>query len=50
VDRDLYGRRLEVQFVEKIRDEANFSNLDALKAQMSRDAGRARSILGTPAS
>jgi len=49
VDLDLYGRRLQVQFVEKIRDEANFSNLEALKAQMGRDEAQARMILGMTA-
>jgi riboflavin kinase/FMN adenylyltransferase len=46
VHMDLYGRRLEVQFVEKIRDEADFSHLDALKAQMHKDEAAARTILG----
>ena len=45
-DRNLYGRRMQVQFVEKIRDEANFSSLDALTAQMNIDAAQARTILG----
>ena len=35
------------QLIEKIRDEANFNNLDALTAQMGRDAAQARAILGT---
>ncbi len=43
---DLYGRRMEVRFIEKIRDEANFSTLDALKKQMQKDEVRARDILG----
>ena len=47
LEMDLYARRLEVRFIEKIRDEANFNNLDALKLQMSRDAKEARTILGT---
>lgn len=45
VELDLYGRRMQVQFVEKIRDEANFSNLDALKAQMNIDEKQARALL-----
>lgn len=49
LDLDLYGRRLEVQFVEKIREEANFSNLEALRAQMGRDEAQARRILGVMA-
>jgi riboflavin kinase/FMN adenylyltransferase len=42
---DLYGRRLEVDFVAKLRDEAHFDTLEALSAQMERDAARARAIL-----
>ncbi len=42
---DLYGKRLSVEFIEKIRDERNFANLDALVAQMRDDEQKARSIL-----
>ncbi len=42
---DLYGRRLEVEFVAKLRDEARFDDLEALVAQMHRDAEAARTIL-----
>ena len=42
---DLYGREIEVEFVQKIRDEAKFDGLDALVEQMNRDAHEARSIL-----
>jgi riboflavin kinase/FMN adenylyltransferase len=41
-DRDLYGQRLEVQFVAKLRDELNFGSLEDLVAQMKRDAQEAR--------
>lgn len=34
---DLYGRRIEVLFRNKIRDEVKFDSLDALKAQIHRD-------------
>jgi riboflavin kinase/FMN adenylyltransferase len=44
-DGDLYGRRIEVEFVAKLRDEEKFADLDALKAQMDRDAVQAREIL-----
>lgn len=37
LDEDLYGQRLEVQFVAKLRDEANFEQLEALVEQMRRD-------------
>ncbi|MGJ4727840.1 bifunctional riboflavin kinase/FAD synthetase [Luteimonas sp. SDU101] len=42
---DLYGRRIEVEFVARLRDEEKFSDLPALVAQMHRDAGEARRIL-----
>jgi riboflavin kinase/FMN adenylyltransferase len=45
-DGDLYGRRIEVEFVAKLRDEEKFDDLDALVAQIHRDAARARAILG----
>ncbi len=47
---DLYGRRLAVEFVAKLRDEEKFASLDALTAQMHRDAAAARTILGVPLS
>lgn len=43
---DLYGQRMAVEFVAKLRDEMKFDGLDALKAQMSHDARSAREILG----
>ena len=42
---DLYGRAIEVEFVAKIRDEAKFESLEAMTAQMKRDAAQARAIL-----
>ncbi len=39
---DLYGRRITVRFMTKLRDEAKFSSVDALVVQMDRDAQRAR--------
>ncbi|MFD0737818.1 bifunctional riboflavin kinase/FAD synthetase [Lysobacter koreensis] len=44
-DGDLYGRRIEVEFVAKLRDELKFSDLPALTAQMHRDADQARGLL-----
>ena len=44
-DGDLYGREIEVEFVARLRDEARFASLDALTAQMERDAADARRIL-----
>ncbi|MFA5684802.1 MAG: bifunctional riboflavin kinase/FAD synthetase [Lysobacteraceae bacterium] len=48
-DGDLYGRRIEVEFVAKLRDEERFNDLPALVAQMDRDAAEARAILSAPA-
>ena len=39
---DLYGRRLSIEFVKKLRDEADFGSLDALAAQIGRDCDAAR--------
>jgi riboflavin kinase/FMN adenylyltransferase len=39
---DLYGETLEVQFVERFRDERKFSSFDDLKAQILLDKERAR--------
>src|SRR5204862_7499755 len=39
---DLYGRRLTVEFVKKLRDEADFASLDELAAQIRRDCDAAR--------
>lgn len=44
-DGDLYGRRIEVEFVAKLRDELKFSDLARLTAQMLLDADQARAIL-----
>lgn len=48
-DGDLYGRRLRVDFVEKLRDEVKFDSLDALVEQMHADSARARDILSARA-
>jgi riboflavin kinase / FMN adenylyltransferase len=47
-DGDLYGRRIEVEFVAKLRDEVRFSDFPALVAQMDRDAAQARALLAAP--
>ncbi|HUB95223.1 MAG TPA: bifunctional riboflavin kinase/FAD synthetase [Stellaceae bacterium] len=46
-DGDLYGRRLRVAFIERLRPEQRFSGLDALKAQIAEDCVRARARLGS---
>lgn len=45
-DGDLYRQHLHVDFIAFLRDERGFADLDALIAQMHRDAAQAREILG----
>ena len=42
---DLYGAELEVEFVARLRDEQSFASLEAMVAQMHRDAAAARAAL-----
>lgn len=42
---DLYGQRLEVEFVKKLRDEAHFEDIDDLVVQMREDERQARGCL-----
>jgi len=44
-DGDLYGKRIRVEFVAKLRDEEKFDDLPALVKQMDLDAEQARKIL-----
>jgi riboflavin kinase/FMN adenylyltransferase len=44
-DGDLYGQALEVQLIACLRGEETFDGLDALKAQIDRDAAAARAVL-----
>ena len=44
-----YGHCVRVEFVAKLRDEAHYDSLDALAAQIDRDAHEARRILGADA-
>lgn len=44
-DGDLYGRRIEVEFIARLRDEEKFPDLPTLVAQMDRDAAEARRLL-----
>jgi riboflavin kinase/FMN adenylyltransferase len=45
-DGDLYGQRMRVRFVQKIRDEAKFDSVDALTARIRQDIDEIRSVLG----
>ncbi len=44
VDRDLYGQPLRVGFVQRLRDERRFPDVDALKTQIDADVRRARRL------
>jgi riboflavin kinase/FMN adenylyltransferase len=43
-DRDLYGQTLRIGFVQRLRDERRFADVDALKAQIDADVRRARRL------
>ena len=42
---DLYGQRIRVHFIERLRGEYTFPNRDALVAQITKDAEEARRVL-----
>jgi riboflavin kinase/FMN adenylyltransferase len=44
-DGDLYGERLELEFVTRLRGERRFSGVEELVAQIGRDVREARSVL-----
>ena len=44
---DIYGIRVRVEFLAKIRDEEKFPNLEALKAAIANDCVAARRALRT---
>jgi riboflavin kinase / FMN adenylyltransferase len=41
---ELYGRTLDVDFVERLRDTRRFESIDELRAQIARDAEAARRV------
>ena len=45
---ELYGQRLRVEFVERLREERAFAGAEELQAQIRRDAERAARILEKP--
>lgn len=45
---DLYGERLSIEFVTKLREEAAFASLEALAAQIARDCDAARALFRAP--
>ena len=45
--RDIYGKEIQVAFIQRIRDERVFKNTEALVKQIEKDAYEARQILGS---
>ncbi len=48
-DGQLYGERLELEFVARLREERRFPDLGALRAQIERDVAAARALLAAGA-
>ena len=46
-DQDIYGRKVRVEFVQRLRAEQRFPSIDALKQQIAQDVESARRILQT---
>lgn len=46
IERDLYGARMRVSFVQRIRDERTFDGVDALKVQIGADCNQSRALFG----
>jgi len=46
-DLDLYGARVRIDFVERLRDTQKFSGVDALVAQLNVDSANARRVLSS---
>jgi riboflavin kinase/FMN adenylyltransferase len=44
-DGDLYGRRIEVEFIDHLREDLRFGDIEVLKVQMAKDCARAAEIL-----
>lgn len=44
-DRVIYGEKISIQFIERIRDERKFENLDALKQQLKDDETKSRAFI-----
>jgi riboflavin kinase/FMN adenylyltransferase len=44
-DQHIYGEYITVQFIERLREERKYSDLDSMVAQMHEDAYAARAAL-----
>jgi riboflavin kinase/FMN adenylyltransferase len=47
LDQPIYGRRVTVEFVHKLRDEVRYPDIDALAAQIRTDVAQARDYFAT---
>ena len=45
-NKNVYGETIRVNFIERLRDEIKFDNIEALSEQIRRDVSQARKILG----
>jgi riboflavin kinase/FMN adenylyltransferase len=45
-DQDIYGKRVRVEFLHRLREERRFPGVEALKEQIARDVADARRLLG----
>jgi riboflavin kinase/FMN adenylyltransferase len=45
-NKNIYGKSIKVNFIERLRDEIKFDSIDALSEQIRRDVSHARKILG----
>ena len=46
-DGDLYGRRIRIEWVDRIRDVQRFGSIEDLKAQLARDRAQAEAMLAS---
>ena len=44
-NKNIYGKRIKVEFKNKIREEQKFDNIDALKDQIHKDINVAKKLL-----
>jgi riboflavin kinase/FMN adenylyltransferase len=45
-EQDLYGKRVRVEFLHRLREERRFPGVEALKEQITKDVAEARRLLG----
>ncbi len=44
-DKDIYGEKITIEFVDRLRDEKKFKDIEALKAQLAKDKERSIRLL-----